>query len=81
MTTSPFLALNNGVRMPALGFGTLDRTAPEQIADAVEAAIGTGYRLIETAASYAVERQVGEIIRRSGFVTTKLWINDYNSLA
>jgi diketogulonate reductase-like aldo/keto reductase len=87
MTTSPFLALNNGVRMPALGFGILARTAPEQIADAVEAAIGSGYRLIDTAASYAVERQVGEGIRRSGiarselFVATKLWINDYNPLA
>jgi diketogulonate reductase-like aldo/keto reductase len=83
MTTSPLLTLNNGVKMPALGFGTLDRTALERIAGAFEAAIATGYRLIDTAASYAVERQVGEGIRRSGiarselFVTTKLWISDY----
>src|SRR6516225_5115072 len=83
MTTTPLLTLNNGVKMPALGFGTLDRSAPERIAGAVEAAIATGYRLIDTAASYAVERQVGEGIRRSGiarselFVTTKLWISDY----
>jgi diketogulonate reductase-like aldo/keto reductase len=83
MTTSPLLTLNNGIKMPALGFGTLDRTEPERIAGAVEAAIATGYRLIDTAASYAVERQVGEGIRRNGiarselFVTTKLWISDY----
>jgi diketogulonate reductase-like aldo/keto reductase len=66
MTISSLLTLNNGARMPALGFGTLDRTAPERIAGAVEAAIATGYRLVDTAASYAVERQVGEGIRRSG---------------
>ena len=83
MTTSPLLTLNNGIKMPALGFGTLDRTEPERIAGAVEAAIAAGYRLVDTAASYAVERQVGEGIQRSGiarselFVTTKLWISDY----
>jgi diketogulonate reductase-like aldo/keto reductase len=69
--------------MPALGFGTLDRESPERVAGAVEAALATGYRLIDTAASYAVERQVSEGIARSGidrtelFVTTKLWIADY----
>jgi diketogulonate reductase-like aldo/keto reductase len=74
---------DNGVKMPALGLGTLDRTSPERIAGAVEAAIATGYRLIDTAASYAVERQVGQGIACSGinrselFVTTKLWISDY----
>jgi len=79
----PLITLNNGVQMPALGFGTLDRESPEQVADAVEAALAAGYRLIDTAASYAVERQVGEGIARSGigrtdlFVTTKLWIADY----
>ena len=80
---SPLITLNNGVKMPALGFGTLDRTFPERVAGAVEAAIADGYRLIDTAASYATERQVGEGIVRSGieraeiFVTTKLWISDY----
>ena len=68
MTISSLLTLNNGAKMPALGFGTLDRTAPERIAGAVEAAIATGYRLIDKAASYAVERQVGEGIRRSRMV-------------
>jgi 2,5-diketo-D-gluconate reductase A len=83
MTASPLLTLNNGVKMPALGFGTLDRTTPERITAAVEAATAKGCRLIDTAASYAVERQAGEGIRRGGiarsglFVTTKLWISDY----
>ena len=77
------ITLNNGVRMPVLGLGALDRRTPELIAGAVETAIANGYRLIDTAASYATERQVGAGIARSGierseiFVTTKLWISDY----
>ena len=74
MTTSPLLTLNNGIKMPALGFGTLDRTEPERIAGAVEAAIAAGYRLVDTAASYAVERQVGEGIRRSGIARSELFV-------
>lgn len=72
--------LNNGVEMPVLGFGVF------QIPDAVECeksvsdAIDTGYRLIDTAASYMNEAAVGLAIKNSGvpradlFVTTKLWI-------
>jgi diketogulonate reductase-like aldo/keto reductase len=69
--------------MPALGLGVLGRETPELVTDAVEAAIATGYRLIDTAASYGNEPQVGEGIRRSGidrsevFVTTKLWLSKY----
>ena len=80
---SPLITLNNGVTMPALGLGVLHRSAPERTADAVACAIANGYRLIDTAASYANERLVGEGIVRSGiaraelFVTTKLWISDY----
>jgi diketogulonate reductase-like aldo/keto reductase len=80
---SPLITLNNGVTMPALGLGVLNRSTPERTADAVACAIASGYRLIDTAASYANERLVGEGIRRSGierselFVTTKLWISDY----
>jgi diketogulonate reductase-like aldo/keto reductase len=74
--------LNNGVRMPALGLGVF-LSPPEQTAEAVRTAIENGYRLVDTAAVYNNERQVGEGIRRSGiaraemFVTTKLWIRDY----
>src|SRR5438105_527745 len=79
---SPLITLNNSVKMPALGLGVYQST-PEQTAGAVEAAIACGYRLIDTAAAYFNERQVGDGIRRSGvsrnelFITTKLWISDY----
>ena len=79
---SPLLTLNNGVKMPALGLGVF-LSPPEQTADAVQTAIANGYRLIDTAAAYLNERQVGEGIRRGEisrsemFVTTKLWVTDY----
>ena len=59
------LRLNNDVTMPALGFGVF-QTPPEETAASVEAALGVGYRLIDTAASYGNEREVGDGIRRSG---------------
>jgi len=79
---APTMTLNNGVEMPALGFGVF-QTPPEQTAAAVETALATGYRHIDTAAAYLNEREVGEAIRRSGldrpevFVETKIWISDY----
>ena len=81
-TTPPTLTLNNGVAMPVLGLGVF-QSPPEETTAAVETAIADGYRLIDTAASYDNERQVGAAIRASGidrteiFVTTKLWISDY----
>ena len=80
--TTPALTLNNGVTMPALGLGVF-QSPPEETITAVETALRDGYRLIDTAAAYDNEREVGEGIRRSGvdrdeiFVTTKLWISDY----
>jgi diketogulonate reductase-like aldo/keto reductase len=79
---SPSLTLNNRVQMPAIGLGVF-QTPPAETVGAVEAAIATGYRLIDTAAAYANEREVGEGIRRSDiprddvFVETKIWISDY----
>jgi diketogulonate reductase-like aldo/keto reductase len=76
------LTLNNGVVMPALGFGVF-QTPPDETKDAVAAALTTGYRLIDTAAAYANERGVGDAIRESGlardevFIETKIWISDY----
>ena len=78
----PVLTLNNGVQLPALGFGVF-RSAPEDTVAAVESALALGYRLIDTAAAYLNEREVGEAIVRSGvarhevFIQTKLWISDY----
>ena len=78
------LTFNNGVEIPALGFGVF-QTPPDQTVAAVETAIRTGYRHIDTAAAYLNERAVGEGIRRSGidrseiFIETKVWISDYGS--
>jgi diketogulonate reductase-like aldo/keto reductase len=82
MTMVPLLALNNGVQIPALGFGVF-QTPPDETTTAVGTALATGYRHIDTAAAYGNEREVGEAIRRSGvdrseiFVETKIWISDY----
>jgi diketogulonate reductase-like aldo/keto reductase len=81
-TRVPLLTLNNGVQLPALGLGVF-QTPPEDTIDAVQAALETGYRHIDTAAAYMNEREVGEGIRRSGldrpdiFIETKVWISDY----
>ncbi|WP_314096215.1 aldo/keto reductase [Microbacterium foliorum] len=76
------ITLNNGVEMPALGFGVF-QAAPDETVDAVSTALETGYRLIDTAAAYGNEREVGEAIRRTGiardeiFIETKVWISDF----
>ncbi|HTY09628.1 MAG TPA: aldo/keto reductase [Bacteroidota bacterium] len=72
--------LNNGLEMPILGFGVFQVTKAGECEEAVYEAIRTGYRLIDTAASYGNETEVGKGIKRSGvardelFITTKLWI-------
>ncbi|WP_313690225.1 aldo/keto reductase [Pantoea sp.] len=74
--------LNNGVNMPMLGFGVYQITDPAECEKSVLDAIEVGYRLIDTAAAYLNETQVGNAIRRSGikreelFITTKLWLQD-----
>src|SRR5947208_276040 len=74
--------LNNGVEMPLLGFGVFQMSDAQECELAVVDALGTGYRLIDTAASYLNEEAVGKAIQRSGvpreglFITTKLWIQD-----
>ena len=78
------ITLNNGVEMPLLGFGVFQMTDAAECERAVIDAIETGYRLIDTAASYQNEIQVGNAIKQSGidrkelFVTTKLWLQDTN---
>ncbi|MDF2187977.1 aldo/keto reductase [Paraflavitalea sp. CAU 1676] len=72
--------LNNGVGMPMLGFGVFQVNDLAECERSVMDAIETGYRLIDTAASYQNEEAVGNAIKRSGvkreelFITTKLWI-------
>jgi diketogulonate reductase-like aldo/keto reductase len=78
----PHVTLNNGVELPALGFGVF-QSPPAETATAVDSAIAVGYRLIDTAAAYSNEREVGDGLRRSGvprdevFLETKVWISDY----
>lgn len=77
-----YITLNNGVKMPKLGFGVYQISDPEQCEQAVVDAISVGYRMIDTAASYGNEEAVGRAIKRCGvprkelFITTKLWITD-----
>ncbi|TXS05337.1 aldo/keto reductase [Streptomyces sp. col6] len=81
MTSVPHIALNNGVRMPQLGFGVF-QVPDDETAAAVGHALEAGYRSIDTAAVYGNERGVGRAIADSGvpreelFVTTKLWNAD-----
>jgi len=81
-TSIPNFILNNGVEIPAIGFGVF-QTPPAETIAAVLAALDTGYRHIDTAAAYGNEREVGEALRRSGlardevFVETKVWVTDY----
>jgi 2,5-diketo-D-gluconate reductase A len=76
LSTAPTVTLANGVEMPALGLGTSPMDDDETEAT-VAAAIGAGYRLIDTAENYRNEQGVGRGIRASGidrdevFVTTK----------
>ncbi len=78
-THIPTVTLNNGVAMPILGFGVFQIPA-EETQHVVEQALATGYRHLDTAASYGNEEAVGAAIKASGisredlFVTTKLWI-------
>jgi diketogulonate reductase-like aldo/keto reductase len=77
----PTLTLNNGVKMPALGFGVF-QTPPEETTAAVTTALEVGYRHIDTAAAYGNERGVGNAVSRSDldraevFLETKIWITD-----
>jgi len=75
------VTLNNGVKMPILGFGTYQMTG-EECERAVSDAIETGYRLFDTASAYRNEEAVGNAVKRSAvpreqfFITTKLWVSD-----
>ena len=76
------VTLNNGVRMPQLGFGTYQIKDAAECERAVRDAIDVGCRLIDTAASYGNEPAVGKAVRECGvprdelFIITKLWISD-----
>ena len=76
-----YVTLNNGVKMPILGYGVYQVT-PEECERCVLDAISVGYRLIDTAQAYANEEGVGNAIVKCGvprdelFITTKVWISN-----
>lgn len=76
------VTLNNGVEMPILGFGVFQISEPLECERCVVNAIESGYRLIDTAASYMNEEAVGKGLKASGvvrdqlFITTKLWVQE-----
>jgi diketogulonate reductase-like aldo/keto reductase len=80
--TIPVLNLNNGVDLPALGLGVYQSGQDETVV-AIKAALDAGYRMIDTAAAYFNEEQVGQALRESDvprdkvFIQTKLWMSDY----
>lgn len=77
-----YVTLNNGVKMPMLGFGVFQVPDPAECERSVLTALQAGYRLLDTAASYQNEEAVGRAIQKSGvprddlFLTTKLWVSD-----
>ena len=76
------IQLNNGVKMPAAGFGVFQIQNQTQSEQCVVDAVHAGYRLIDTAAVYGNEAAVGRAIQRCGisreelFITSKLWVQD-----
>ena len=79
-----YLALNNGVKMPLIGFGTF-MLGGEACKNAVAAAIQSGYRMIDTAEAYGNEKEVGDGIKQSGidrrelFLVTKVNFKSYEN--
>lgn len=76
-----YITLNNGVKMPEIGYGVY-QVSPEECVRCVEDALHLGYRLIDTAQSYDNEYEVGQALKQSGvvrsdiFLTTKIWISN-----
>ena len=76
-----YVTLNNGIKMPKLGYGVY-QTPPEDTCRCVREAIDVGYRAIDTAQAYSNEEGVGQALAESGlpreefFLTTKVWITN-----
>ena len=76
-----YITLANGYQLPLLGYGTL-HIPPKQTKECVLKAFEAGYRLIDTAASYQNEKEIGEAIKESKlkreeiYLTTKVWVQD-----
>lgn len=87
MNKMKYATLNNGVRMPMVGYGVFQIDDQKVCQQAVSDALEVGYRHIDTAATYMNEEAVGAAIRESGikreelFVVTKLWVQDHGDEA
>lgn len=83
MTDIPKIKLNDGNKIPQLGFGVFQIPNHDEAVKAVESAISNGYRLIDTAEAYNNQTAVGEAIKNSDvnrddiFLTTKLWVSNF----
>ena len=77
------ITLNDGNKIPAVGFGVFLIPADGPTYEAVRTALDAGYRHIDTAAAYFNEADVGRAVKDSGiprkeiFITSKLWLQDY----
>lgn len=83
MRQIPGFEINTGAKIPAIGFGTWEIEDGQKVIEAVDTALNTGFRVIDTARIYGNEQGVGEAIRKSRihrgeiFLTTKLWPSDF----
>lgn len=79
----PTVELNDGNKMPQLGFGVFQVSDLSQAEQTVSDAIEVGYRLIDTAVAYGNEEAVGNAVKKSGvargnlFITSKLWVDHF----
>ncbi len=77
-----YITLNNGVKMPQLGYGVYQVT-PSEAERCVSDALSVGYRMIDTAQAYQNEEGVGNAVKKSGisrdeiFIVSKIWISNY----
>ena len=77
-----YITLNNGVKMPQVGYGVYQVT-PEECERCVSDALSVGYRMIDTAQAYANKEGVGNAVKKSGiardevFIVSKIWISNY----
>ena len=78
----PFLTLNNGMKIPAIGFGTCKHSLSQPIDDVISSALEAGYRYFDTASFYETERDLGRAIKESSIkrdeltIATKLWYEE-----
>ena len=77
-----YITLNNGVKMPQMGYGVYQVT-PSEAERCVSDALSVGYRMIDTAQAYQNEEGVGNAVKKSGisrdeiFIVSKIWISNY----